>query len=430
MKKFAATFSALMVAGAMTLTACAPGTGTQPTAKQDESVKTLTYLYFTDGPDEQATRNVVKKFEEKTGATVNIEIVPYANLEQTLQARLSGNNAPDVARLGSVTPFKNDLLDLNQFQKDALEGKFVEGAKSITHNGEALIAVPSDLTMNGPMVNVDMFKKAGVELPTAEKPWKSWQEMVDAATKVKQANSTEYAIAMDVSGHRFSTMLSQYGANLFSDDGKKVTMDTAKAAAAIKQFNDLNQSGVMPKDLFIQSGSKYKAANEIFLASQTPVYISGNWQVAAFAKNAKFTWAAVPNPCQAECGGFPGGKFMGAFKQSKNQKLAAEFVAFMNSKETQTQLAIEANWLPTRTDLIKESVAYTTRADDMKVFLADVGKTPTSAFGSNYSPAFSAAAKSVQNEVSAVLAGQQTPEQAADKIKAGAEKALKDAGVS
>ncbi|GAB3710328.1 ABC transporter substrate-binding protein [Mariniluteicoccus flavus] len=427
MKKFATVFGALAVAGAMTMSACAPGGSTDEPKQQAPEDKNLTYLYFTDGPDEQATRNLVKKFEEKSGAKVTIEIVPFANIETQLQARLAGGNAPDVARLAALTPFKNDLLDLSQTQKAALDGQFLQGADPITHNGAELIAVPSDLTMNGPMVNVEQFKKAGVEPPTKEKPWKSWDEMAEAAKKVKDANKTEYALAMDVSGHRVSTMFSQYGTTLFSADGKSVAFDPAKGAEAIKKFNDLNQSGAMPKDLFIQSGSKYKAANEIFLAQQAPVYISGNWQVAAFAKSAKFEWKAVPNPCQVECGGFPGGKFMAAFKQSKRQKLAAEFIAFMNSKESQEQMSAEANFLPTRKDLITGGVKYTSRADDMKVFLDDVSKTPEAAFASSYSPAFSAGAKSIQNELSAVLAGKGTPEGAAANIKAGAEKALKDA---
>lgn len=427
MKKFATVFGALAVAGAMTLSACAPGTEPQNGPQQQPEDKNLSYLYFTDGPDEQATRNLVKKFEDKTGAKVSLEIVPFANVEQQLQARLAGGNAPDVARLAALTPFKNDLLNLNETQKAALEGQFIDGANAITHNGDQLIAVPSDLTMNGPMINVEAFKKAGVEVPTKDKPWKSWDEMAAAAKKVKDANKTEYAIAMDVSGHRASTMFSQYGTTLFSADGKQVAWDETKGAAAIKQFNDLNQSGAMPKDLFIQSGSKYKGANEIFLAQQAPVYLSGNWQVAGFAKSAKFEWKAVPNPCQEQCGGFPGGKFMAAFKQSKRQKLAAEFVAFMNSRESQEQMSAEANFLPTRKDLISGGVKYTSRAEDMQVFLDDVSKTPQAAYGSAYSPAFSAGAKTIQNELAAVLAGKGTPEGASANIKAGADKALKDA---
>lgn len=408
------------------LAACAPGTTSGGGNEQQVDDKTLTYLYFTDGPDEQATRSLIADYEKKSGVKVDLQIVPFDNLEQRLQARLSGGNAPDVARLTDISPFRGDLLDLNKFQKAALDGQFIDGANGyITGPGGELLAVPSDLTMNGPLVNVDQFKKAGVSLPDVAEPWK-WDEMVAAAEKVQKANKTQYAIAMDVSGHRFSTMLSQFGTAFFDADGTAVGLDTQKATAAVTRFADLNASGVMPADLWLQAGSKYKAANEVFLAQQTPVYFSGNWQVSAFAKDATFTWAAAPNPCQETCGGFPGGKFMVSFKQSKRQQAAADFIAHMNSKESQERLAREANFLPTRKDLISSGVTYPQRDADMKVFLADVSRTPPQAFASAYSPAFAATAKATVDALGKVLAKSQTPEQAVEAITAAAEKALKD----
>ncbi|WP_338775853.1 sugar ABC transporter substrate-binding protein [Streptomyces sp. DG1A-41] len=417
----------LVAAAAISLVAsCAPGSGSGDEASKQTEDKKLTYLYFTDGPDEQATRNLLAEYKKKTGVTVDLQIVPFDNLEQRLQARLSGGNAPDVARLTDIEPFRTDLLDLNTFQKAALDGKFLKGADAyVSGKGGELLAVPSDLTMNGPLINVDQFKKAKVPLPDPKHPW-TWDEMVTAAKKVQAANKTQNAIAMDVSGHRFSTMLSQYGTSFFDASGKKPAFDEAKATAAVKRFAELNDAGVMPKDLWLQAGTKYKGANEIFLAQQTPVYISGNWQVSAFAKEAKFNWAAAPDPCQEECGGFPGGKFMVSFKESKRQKQAADFIAFMNSKESQEKMAEEANFLPTRQDLISSGLTYPQRNADMQVFLADVKRTPATAYGTAYSPAFSATADATVKELAKVLAGQATPEQAVAAIKAAAQKALGD----
>jgi alpha-1,4-digalacturonate transport system substrate-binding protein len=426
MQRHAAIFAAAAMIVAASLTACAPGSDSgNGTANQAED-KNLTYVYFTDGPDEQATRSLIAEFEKQTGAKVNLQIVPFANLEQQLQARLSGDNVPDVARLTDIQPFRSDLLDLNKFQKSALDGKFIDGAKSYIsgQNGE-LLAVPSDLTMNGPLINVDLFKAAGVPVPDPKKPW-TWTEMIAAAKQVQAAKKTEYAIAMDVSGHRFSTMLSQFGTTFFTADNT-VALDKTAATAAVKQFAELNASGAMPKDLWLQAGSKYKAANEIFLAQQVPVYISGNWQVSAFDKSAKFTWQAAPNPCQARCGGYPGGKFMVSFNKSKHQELAAQFIAWMNSADSQRKMDQQAAFLPTRKDLIDSGIEYPTRNTDMNVFLADVKQTPAETYANAYNPAFAATAKAVVSELAKVLAGQQTPEAAVDAIRAAAEKALQAA---
>jgi alpha-1,4-digalacturonate transport system substrate-binding protein len=404
------------------LAACAPGTGQGGGGGSAD--KKLTYVYFTDGPDQPATRSLISKFEKQTGATVDLQIVPYSDLEQQLQARLSGGNAPDVARLVNVTPFRSDLLDLKKYGHD-MAAEFLDPTRpAVTGKGGELLGLPSDLTMNGPFVNTDQFAKAGVALPPRDRPW-SWDEMVTAAKKVQQANHTEFAIAYDKSGHRFGGMLSQFGTQYFTADAG-VDLDPGKATAAVGLFTDLTKQDVMPKDLWLESGTKYKAASDVFLAQAAPIYFSGNWQVSQFAKAAKFGWAAIANPCQAQCGGYPGGKFMVAFKKSKNPQLAADFLAFMNSAESQREFCQTSLFLPTRKDLVASGVNYPQRTEDMAVFLSDVARTPAVAYTNNYNPAFNAMAQATTKELAATIAGKQSAEVAVQHMRDAAAKNLQD----
>jgi alpha-1,4-digalacturonate transport system substrate-binding protein len=65
----------------------------------------LDYLYFTDGPDEQATRDLIKGFEKATGATVELQVVAFADLERQLQARIASKTPPSVARVAHRQPY-------------------------------------------------------------------------------------------------------------------------------------------------------------------------------------------------------------------------------------------------------------------------------------------------------------------------------------
>lgn len=416
------------------LAACAPGTsesdsngGAAPTASGPVDLssfkgKKITYLYFTDGPDEAATRGLLKEFETKSGGTVDLQIVPFADLQQSLQARLSGGNAPDVARLADLAPFRGDLMDLSGVVGKDYADEFLAGPAAAVKDGEKVIAVPNDLTMNGPFVNVDLFAKAGVPVPTK---W-SWEEMVTAAKKVQAANKTEAGIAIDKSGHRLSTILSQFGTTMVGKDMTN-TLDEAKATKAIDELLTLIEDGTIPKDFWIESGSKYKGANEIFLAQQAPIYISGNWQVAQFAKSAKFEWQAVPNACAERCGGFPGGKYTVALSQSKEPQMAAAFVQFLNSKESQAKMDAQSMWLPTRNDLIESNgVTYPERQADMKVFTADVAETPEDTFAAVASPAFGPSATVFVEEFAKAVAGQQDAATTAKNLKAGIDKVIAD----
>lgn len=412
---------------ALTLAACAPGQPAQEPAAEAGSRQidpaafrgqTLDYVYFTDGPDEAATRTQIARFEQETGATVNLQIVPFAELEKTLQGRINSNTPPHVARVTFWPAYADALVDMKTYFGAEYPDQFVEGPARAAQTADGrMLATPSDLTINGPFVNVDAFAKAGVALPSADKPW-TWDEMIAAATTVQQANGMESAIAIDKSGHRLSTVLSEFGTTLIGPDGKE-GLDTAKAEQALGTLGRLSDSGAVLKDFWLESGSRYKGANDQFLAQQVPVYLSGNWQVGQFAKTATFNWAAVPNACAERCGGFPGGKYMVAFSGSDNPDLGAYFTEWMNRAEAQQALATEAFWLPTRRDLVDSSLAYPQRAEDMQTFLTEIGKTPEETYAVNGSPAFDGSAKLLVAEISKQFAGQQDAATTVRTVEAG-----------
>src|SRR5437016_6211856 len=90
-----AVFAACLV---VALAGCAPGESAGNQSAGPTTInwsgfqgQTLTYVYFTDGPDLQATKDQIAAFEKETGAKVNLQVLPFSDLQQTLQARLSGN---------------------------------------------------------------------------------------------------------------------------------------------------------------------------------------------------------------------------------------------------------------------------------------------------------------------------------------------------
>lgn len=423
----------LIAAGATAmLAACAPGevVGEGDNAEgaplEVQSVdpaefagETMSYVYFTDGPDEQATRELIAEFEEEYDVTVELEVLPYADLVTSVQARLSGGNAPDVVRLTGLTDFRADLLDLRTYLGEDYSDEFLPGpVTGATGDNSELLAAPSDATLNGPFINVDMFEEAGVELPDPADPW-TWEEMVDAATEVQEATGSEYAFAMDKSGHRVSTILSQYGTALVA--GNEAVLDTDKAEQALTPLIEMMEDGRMPRDFWLGSGSRYEGANEIFLAQQTPIYLSGNWQVGQFAANAEFDWAVAPNPCAEECGGFPGGKYMAALAEGPNPALAAEFIRFMNTAENQERFIAPSGFLPTRADLSEEGVEYPQRQEDMEVFLQDLERTPELGYEANAAPAFAGAGTELVEEISQVVAGEKDLATAMSDLKESTE---------
>lgn len=392
----------------------AQAAGIQPTAAQLSAWKgkEITYYFYNDSQAElDTTKSQIADFEKLTGATVKLDVIPYTSLDTQLQARLAGGNAPDVARLNNPGLYIKDSLDLEKYLGRNYVKEFLKGSTlQVTHpTTKKLIGVPYDLTVNGPFINVDMFKKAGVAVPTS---W-NWAQLVEAGKKVQKATGSEYAFAIDKSGHRVSTVMSQFGAYMV-DKNKKNVLPSSKTRAekAIKIITDLYKADLAPRDLWIGTGTKYSSPTSIFLAQQTPIFFSGNWQVASLNRDAKFDFAAVPNPKELNGGGWPGGKFLIAFNASKNPDLAAFFLRFLADTAQMEQMDKNAFWLPTRVDLVSQGVKYATRSEDMSVFQADAAKTPAAAYGIQSVPTLTGKIyDKLRDLMTEAIAGKITPKQ-------------------
>ena len=415
-KKIAISASVVLTAGLVaTGLPTAQAAGLQPTAAQLAAWKgkEITYYFYNDSQQElDTTKAQIADFEKLTGAKVNLDVIPFTSLDIQLQARLAAGNAPDVARLNNPGLYIKDSLDLEKYLGRKYPAEFLKGSTNqVTHpTTKKLIGVPYVLTVNGPFINVDMFKKAGVAVPTS---W-NWAALVAAGKKVQLATGSEYAFAIDKSGHRVSTVMSHFGAFMV-DKNQRNVLPTSKfrAEKAIKIITDLYKADQAPRDLWIGTGTKYSSPTAIFLAQQTPIFFSGNWQVASLSKDAKFDFAAVPNPTELNGGGWPGGKFLAAFNASKTPDLAAYFLYYLADTAQMEAMDKSAFWLPTRVDLVAQGVKYATRTADMNVFQADAGKTPAAAYGIQSVPTLTGLIyNKLRDLMTEVMAGKITAKQA------------------
>ncbi|CAN5149644.1 ABC transporter substrate-binding protein [soil metagenome] len=369
----------------------------------------LDFVWFTDGPDLEVIEELVGQFEEEEGIDVEFLVLPFADLNERLQAQVAGGEAPDVVRLADTSPFRRDLLDITPYLEDAeaFRSAFLEPAlQPVTGPDGELYGIPHDFTMNGPLVNVDAFDAAGIDVPGADdEPW-TWEELIANARAAQEAVDAPYAVAYDRSAHRFGGMLSQFGGRYFEPDGD-VAFSGDGTEEALSTFVGLHDDGLAPLDVWLGSGGNYAAATDFFVSQQAPVYFAGNWMVAQFAQDiSDFEWAAMPNPCAAECGGYPGGKFVTAFDGTDQPEAAAALISFLGSREAMETYALRAQFLPTRNDLIEEGIAYEDRAEDMAVFLADIPRLPDATYNDNYNRVFGPVAGIAADQISRALAGE------------------------
>ena len=391
--------------------------GLKPTAAQLAAWKgkEITYYFYNDSQAElDTTKAQIADFEALTGAKVKLDVIPYTSLDTQLQARLAAGNVPDVARLNNPGLYQKDSLDLEKYFTRKYVSEFLKGSTlQVTDpTTKKLIGVPYDLSMNGPIINVDQFKKAGIPVPTS---W-NWKQLIESAKAVQKANGTEYAFAMDKSGHRFSTIWNSFGIYMVDKNQKNVlTVTPNRAATVLKMITDLYKADLAPRDLWIGSGTKYASPVAVFIGQQVPVFFSGNFNLATLVRDAKFNFQVVPNPKELNGGGWPGGKFLVAFKASKTPDLAAYFLHYLADAAQMEQMDKAAFWLPTRNDVVAKGVAYPSRQLDMNIYLADTAATPSSAYGIQSVPTLTGLIyNKLRDLMTEIMAGKITEKQAID----------------
>lgn len=311
---------ALSLAGAMTLTACAPAmdpAGTTTAAKTETSATdisaaentgdaggqvsgqinttdpiTLTMSWWGGDTRHEATQNAVNAFMEKyPNITVETTFSAWTGWEDVMGLAFSSGTAEDIVQINwnwiegfgaNGTTFYDlyqlkDVLDLSQFPESALKASEIDGK---------LMGVPVSLTARTMFWNKSTFEKAGIEIP------KTWDDLLAAGETFKATLGDEYYPMMlneyDRSLFMVYYLQSVYGKEWVADG--KLNYTTEEIAAGFAMLKQLENAHVIPT---VQMIYDY-GANVI---DQSDRWIDGYW-AGAYTWNTSYAnlQKALPNP--------------------------------------------------------------------------------------------------------------------------------------
>lgn len=216
-------------------------------AEEGSESRTIT-VWVGSGRDQA---NVIKSlvdetFTPKTGINVNVMLVDMNTL---LQASLAGQG-PDVALQvanagGAVvtsatgsTASSNDLpvnyglrsaaVDLSTFPDwQEVAGRFRESAlEQFTFDG-ALYALPETQNFEMMFYRKDILNELGIELP------KTWDDM---KVVISELSKNQMSLGMLPNELTFTSILYQYGGELYNEDGTASALDTEDSINAFKAY--------------------------------------------------------------------------------------------------------------------------------------------------------------------------------------------------
>ncbi|MFB4282145.1 MULTISPECIES: extracellular solute-binding protein [unclassified Nonomuraea] len=318
--------------------------------------KTLTFWRLGDSnPDaKKYTDELVAEFEKQTGAKVNVEWIPWPQVNDKFTAAAAGGAGPDVTEIG------NDQVPLWQSQ-EALEpitdivaaGDQAQIPKNLmgleTIDGETY-AVPWGGGSRAVLYRADWFKELKIEVP------KTWDDLVAAAKKIQEKKGS------DVDGFAFnggSDANHLLGALAWTSGGEyavkegdkwvgKLTDPAFKTGFA--QYTGLVTDGLSSKSRLNQNTTEIRTR---FSNNKVGMYLTAAWDLATIeeeskgkVKGDKLAFFPLPSKDGGEAQSFLGGNDIAVWGTAKEKDAAKEFVKLASGKQWGVKYATDGGLLP------------------------------------------------------------------------------------
>jgi multiple sugar transport system substrate-binding protein len=307
-----------------------------------------------------------KDFEAShPGTKIQIEIVPWDNLQQKLTTDISAGANADLSIIGTrwLLDYVSQgvVAPLDKYITPEVKGRFIETfLKPSILNGK-VYGLPIAASARAMYYNKDLFKKAGYDAPPA-----TWSEFKTAAEKIKAGGVAPFGmqgkeIETDV---YFYYALWSYGGDILENGKSGLDSPAAVEAAKLyKGFIDagLTEPGVTSynredvQNLFKQG----KVATVI-----TAPFLSG--QIKNEAPNLQYGVAPIPAGPSGAKGTYGVTDSIVLFDNSKVKDEAWQFLDFLFTTEQRTKFDKVEGFLPVNA---KEAAdPYFADNTDLKVF--------------------------------------------------------------
>jgi len=299
-------------------------------------VVTLRYGTWNDPVQEQKKIDAFMKAHPNIKVEIDKAITwPW---DEKLGAAAAAGKLPDVffvfnapgnvasGWLGDMTPY----LEADAEYKD--ENIFGNLSDTGKYNGKQYV-LPNQLFAQGVLINVDLFNKENIPLPSPD--W-TIEEFEDIAKKLTKPSENQFGLE-NILGAR-ELFVPQFDPSLgwLTYDGTKFNFDNPAWAETIHWINKLVYQDKVSVDFYErpEQDKWFGKDKSGFIAGKVGMKIDANWAFGDVQKNAKFKWDFLPLP------GKEGQRvplitdYIGMSANTKHPKEAFEFIKWMTySKE-------------------------------------------------------------------------------------------------
>ena len=318
-------------------------------------------------PDSSGYYNALKSaFKAKTGATVNITEVEWADAHDKLVRSFASGDGPDVSEIGATWNSEfaaaGGLADLShRIQSSGLGSDELQALKdSATYDGKQY-GVGWYAGTRGIVYRKDIFAKDGIKVPT------NWAEL-EATVKTLKAKEPGMA-AMPIAGasqYAAAPFIWGAGGDFATESGTWTGhLDSARSRAGLSFY-----TGLATKDGSSTTGAatwKETDLLDAFTKGKAAMVIQGNWTPKAAVQadpslKDKIGAFAIPGKDGGIAPTLVGGSNLAAMARSKNQDLDWQLIELMTTGSLAKQFAEESSFFPSTKSGLK---SFANNADSL-----------------------------------------------------------------
>ena len=299
------------------------------------------------GSDGKSFSELVKKFTADTGVKVDVEGIPWDNVNDKLTTSVASGKGPDVLQIGlsnlaafrAADALKDLTPDLAKYPTLASES-FIDGMAADKLNGSGpVVTVPWVSDTRVLFYRDDLLEAAGIQEPPA-----TWTEFHDYAVKLAAAGGKgKHGYYIPQWDQSLPSIFTWQSGGEVEDASGKVTFDTPEFKRAADFYLSFYKDKAVPMNADFDQ-------TQGFVSGSAPMLVSGPYLAKAIddaAPELKGKWKVAPLPKGDTGTSVVAGSTLGVWKTSKNADAAMALLDYLSQPATQVEWFKLSNELPT-----------------------------------------------------------------------------------
>lgn len=260
----------------------------------------VTYMHGGDDYERELYRGIFDDYEALAPGVKIEQLYVPSDYYTKLQTLAAGDSLPDIFTVGEgslgLYASTGYLAPIDDYLKQypALTADLADGLIDFGNYEGVQYGMIGGYTGYVMYLNKDLFKEAGVDLPTTDWTVEDYKNIAAQMTKKSEDGSRVDVYGTAINNYRadWINWMGNYDAEWFKDGKSNLTSPEAKQGLGV--MYDLVQAGSAPSPGTVSATGD--SEDRLFIVGKVAMYPSGAWCVTSFRNECDFEWDAIEMP--------------------------------------------------------------------------------------------------------------------------------------